>query len=61
MLVLTRKEGQDIVIPDLSITVRIVDIKGGAVRVGIEAPRNQGVYRREVWEKWNDGELRESG
>lgn len=47
MLVLTRKIGEGIVIGD-DITITIVEMKGGAVRIGIEAPREKKIYRQEV-------------
>jgi carbon storage regulator len=47
MLVLTRKAKQQIQIgPDITIT--ILQIKGQAVRVGIEAPRSMSVLRTEI-------------
>lgn len=49
MLVLSRKRGEEIVIGD-TITLMIVEIRGDKVRVGIEAPREVPVHRREVKE-----------
>jgi carbon storage regulator len=49
MLVLSRKNGEQIVIGN-SITVTIVEIRRGKVRVGIEAPSEVPVHRREVKE-----------
>jgi carbon storage regulator len=46
MLVLTRKEGEEIVIGD-NIRIKIVDIRGSNVKVGIEAPRDVRVQRQE--------------
>ncbi len=50
MLVLTRKPGEGIKIGD-TITVKVIETKGGAVRLGIEAPRNQKIHRQEVYNK----------
>jgi len=50
MLVLTRKVGEGIVIGD-DITVKIVELKGGGIRIGIEAPRETKIYRQEVYER----------
>ena len=50
MLVLTRKQGQSIVIGD-SIEIFIVEVRGEQVRVGIQAPRSIPVVRREVLEQ----------
>jgi len=47
MLVLTRKLKESIQIgPDIKITV--VDIRGGSVRIGVDAPRNTRVMRKEL-------------
>lgn len=48
MLVLTRKIGELIVIGD-DIKIKIVEIKGKQVRIGIEAPRNVEVNREEIF------------
>lgn len=50
MLVLTRKLGEGIVIGD-DITITVVELKGGNVRIGIEAPRSKKVHRQEVYER----------
>ncbi len=50
MLVLTRKEGEGIVIGD-DIKITIVELKGGGVRIGIDAPRDMKVHRQEVLDK----------
>jgi len=50
MLVLTRKLGEGIVIGD-DITIKIIEMKGGTVRIGIEAPRDRKIYRQEVYDK----------
>lgn len=49
MLVLARHEGQKIVIGD-NITLVVVSIRGDKVRIGIEAPKEVPVHRREVYE-----------
>jgi len=37
MLVLSRKKGEEIVIPALDVTIRLLEIRGGKARIGIEA------------------------
>jgi carbon storage regulator len=49
MLVLSRYIDEVITIGD-DIRIRIVDIRGGGVRIGIEAPRSVAVHREEVYE-----------
>ena len=48
MLVLSRKRGQRIVIPNCSITITIAAIKGDWVRLGIAAPAEVAVLREEL-------------
>lgn len=50
MLVLTRKLGESIRIGD-TITVKIVDLDGRHVKLGIEAPKNVSVNREEIYER----------
>ena len=46
MLVISRKKGETLVIGD-GIEVSVVDIQGDRVRVGISAPREVRIMRRE--------------
>jgi carbon storage regulator len=48
MLVLTRRTNESVVLPALGITIRVSAIKGQAVRIAIEAPRNVAIYREEL-------------
>lgn len=50
MLVLTRKKNQSIVIND-NIEITIIDIQGDQLRVGIDAPKNVKVYRKEIYDE----------
>ena len=49
MLVLTREQDEAIVIND-DITIVVVEIRGNKVRLGIEAPPEVPVHRREVFD-----------
>ena len=48
MLVLTRKTNQSIMIGD-DVEVSILSVTGDKVRIGIAAPREVGVFRKEVY------------
>ena len=50
MLVLTRKTGEGIIIGD-DIRITVVELKGGGVRIGIDAPREMKVHRQEVYDR----------
>jgi len=50
VLVLTRKLGEVLRIGQ-EITVRIIDVKGKQIKIGIEAPSDLLIYREEVYEK----------
>ena len=50
MLVLTRKVGEEIYIGD-QICLKVMEISGGKVRLGIEAPISMRIYREEVLAK----------
>lgn len=49
MLVLSRHRDETIMIGD-NIEITVVDIKGDKVRIGINAPREVQVHRKEVYE-----------
>jgi carbon storage regulator len=48
MLVLNRKEGESVRIGD-DITITVVGVEGGQVKLGIEAPKHVGIHRQEVY------------
>jgi len=49
MLVLSRQKDESIVIGD-DVEITIVDVRGNKVRLGITAPKNITVHRREVYD-----------
>ena len=55
MLVLSRKKDESIVINN-DITIVVVEIRGDKVRLGVEAPKEVPVHRREVYDAIARGE-----
>lgn len=49
MLVLSRKRDESIIIGD-DVVITIVDIKGEQVKIGVTAPKNVSIHRKEVYE-----------
>ncbi len=49
MLVLSRQKDESIIIGD-DIEITIVDVRGDKVRLGINAPREISVHRKEIYE-----------
>jgi carbon storage regulator len=50
MLILTRRQAETLMIGD-NVTVTVLEIKGGRVRLGVNAPRDIVVNREELCEK----------
>ena len=50
MLILTRRLNETVMIGD-EVTVTVLGIKGGQVRLGISAPKDVAVHREEVYER----------
>ena len=50
VLVLTRKVNQSIVIGD-EIEVVVLEVRGEQIRIGIRAPRDVAVHRKEIYEQ----------
>lgn len=54
MLILTRRAGETITIGD-DVTVKVLNISGNQVRLGITAPSNVAVHREEIFNKVQAG------
>jgi carbon storage regulator len=48
MLVITRRQKEKIVFPTIHIEVQVLEVKGGQIRLGIEAPPHVSVFREEL-------------
>ena len=56
MLVLSRRVEEKICFPAIGVTVRVVGVKGGRVRLGIEAPPELTILREELQAPGADGQ-----
>lgn len=50
MLILNRKPGESIILND-NIEVKILEIQDGKIKIGIEAPRDVSILRKEVYDE----------
>jgi carbon storage regulator len=50
MLVLSRKKGESIVV-DGQVTVTVLDVQGGRIRLGFTGPTDVPIHRQEVFER----------
>jgi carbon storage regulator len=48
MLRITRRAGERIMLGN-DVIVEVVEVRGGTVRLGIDAPRSLPIYREELW------------
>ena len=51
MLVLSRKVGEQICVPQFDIVLTVLGVKGQTVRLGIAAPKKIAVVRKELQER----------
>ena len=56
MLILSRKTNESIVIAD-NIVITVVEVRHDKVRLGIEAPKEVPVHRREIYDKIKSAEV----
>lgn len=50
MLILTRKVGESIMIGD-SVEVKVLGLRAGQIKIGIEAPKDLKVHREEIYDR----------
>lgn len=63
MLALTRKNGESLVVNN-NIEITVLEIRGDQIKIGISAPKNVPVYRKEVYlqiQKENEASLKADG
>jgi carbon storage regulator len=55
MLVISRRVGEEILVPQLGIVFRILEVRGNKIRLGVTAPPEIRVQRRELHERIKAG------
>ena len=60
MLVLSRKKNESVVIGE-NVEITIVDVRGDKVRLGIDAPRDISVHRKEIHERIQRAKSEQTG
>lgn len=50
MLALTRKKGESLVINN-NIEITVLDVRGDQIKIGISAPKDVPIYRKEVYQQ----------
>ncbi len=48
MLALTRKKGEALVLNN-NIEITVLEVKGDQVKIGIQAPKDVSIYRKEIY------------
>ncbi|MBE5900484.1 MAG: carbon storage regulator CsrA [Lachnospiraceae bacterium] len=63
MLALTRKKGEALVLNN-NIEVTVLEVKGDQVKIGIQAPKDVSIYRKEIYlqiQKENEEAMNNAG
>jgi carbon storage regulator len=55
MLILTRRLGETVVVGN-DVSVTIIGVRGHQIRLGISAPKNVAVHRKETYERIRRGQ-----
>ena len=50
MLILTRRIGETLVIGD-NVQITVLGVRGNQVRIGVDAPKDVGVHRKEIYDR----------
>ncbi len=53
MLILTRKVNESLIVGD-NITITVLGVKGNQVRIGVDAPKDVSVHRKEIYQRIAD-------
>jgi carbon storage regulator len=60
MLILSRRVGEKIMVGD-EVTITVLEVKGGQVRLGFGAPKKIAVYREEIYRNMKREEAKSQG
>ncbi len=50
MLILTRRVGESLIVGD-DVTLTVLGVKGNQIRIGVDAPKEISVHRKEIYER----------
>lgn len=59
MLILTRKTGESLLVGD-DVEITVLSVRGSQVKLGVNAPKDIGVHRQEIYQKIKDSETQKS-
>lgn len=57
MLILTRRIGEVLVIGD-DVKITVLGVRGHQVRIGVDAPKNVAVHRKEIYDQVQNQEVK---
>lgn len=59
MLVLTRNQGESIIIGQGEIVITVLSNSGKQIKIGVTAPKNISVHRKEIYERIQEQSLKQ--
>ena len=60
MLILKRKKNESIIIGD-SVEIKVTDIQGDSVKLGITAPKDISIFREEIYRQIKESNIQSAG
>lgn len=59
MLILTRKTGESLLVGD-DVEITVLSVRGSQVKLGVNAPKDIAVHRKEIYQKIKDTEAQQT-